>query len=36
MGGLIYALVQQLSPQQIIDTATKAGFEKLFIAGDFG
>lgn len=36
MGGLIYALIQEFSDQQIIDTATAAGFEKLFVEGDFG
>lgn len=36
MGGLIYAILQELSAQQIIDTATSAGFEKLFVEGDFG
>ncbi|MCA5004482.1 sugar kinase [Sphingobacterium bovistauri] len=36
MGGLIYALLHDLSAQQIIDTATAAGFEKLFVEGDFG
>ncbi|WP_159634143.1 sugar kinase [Sphingobacterium composti Ten et al. 2007 non Yoo et al. 2007] len=36
MGGLIYAIIRNLSPQEIIETATSAGFEKLFVEGDFG
>ena len=36
MAGLIYALRNELSQQAIIDTATSAGFEKLFVEGDFG
>ncbi|MFD1768411.1 PfkB family carbohydrate kinase [Sphingobacterium suaedae] len=36
MAGLIHALVNKMTPQAIIDTATAAGFHKLFIKGDFG
>jgi len=36
MAGFIHALVQKMNPQQIIDTATNAGFAKLFVEGDFG
>lgn len=36
MAGLIHALVNRMSAQEIIDTATAAGFHKLFIKGDFG
>ncbi|MGJ1386180.1 PfkB family carbohydrate kinase [Sphingobacterium spiritivorum] len=36
MGGLIYAVIQEQSPQDIINTATQAGFQKLFVEGDFG
>ena len=36
MAGFIHALVRNLSPQEIIDTATGAGFQKLFVRGDFG
>lgn len=36
MAGLIHALVNTMSPQEIVDTATAAGFHKLFIKGDFG
>lgn len=36
MGGLIYALVNQFEIQDIIDTATKAGYQKLFVKGDLG
>ena len=36
MAGLIYALLNDLTPQEIIETATSAGFEKLFVEGDFG
>lgn len=36
MGGLLYALIKNMTPQQIIDTASAAGFEKLFVEGDFG
>lgn len=35
MAGLIYGIYNNLQPQQIIDAATKTGFEKLFVAGDF-
>jgi Sugar kinases, ribokinase family len=36
MAGLIYALADGRSGQEIIDTATAAGFKKLFVRGDFG
>jgi len=36
MAGLIYALVNEKSGQEVIDTATAAGFKKLFVKGDFG
>jgi len=36
MAGLIYALVSDMSGQAIVDTATAAGFKKLFVKGDFG
>lgn len=36
MGGLIYALVNDFDEQKIVDTATKAGFQKLFVKGDLG
>lgn len=36
MAGLIYALTAGKSGQQIVDTATAAGFQKLFVKGDFG
>ena len=36
MGGLIYALLNEFPPQEIINIATSAGFEKLFVAGDLG
>ena len=36
MAGLIYALTESKSGQEIIDTATAAGFKKLFVKGDFG
>ncbi|WP_028296080.1 sugar kinase [Olivibacter sitiensis] len=36
MGGLIYALVNQMEPQRVIEVATSAGFNKLFVVGDFG
>lgn len=36
MGGLIYALLNELPAQEIIDIATSVGFEKLFVEGDFG
>ncbi|UIR56399.1 sugar kinase [Sphingobacterium sp. SRCM116780] len=35
MGGLIAAIYQKKSSQQIIDTATEIGFKKLFNKGDF-
>lgn len=36
MAGLIYGLTHQTDPKEIIDTATKAGYNKLFVKGDFG
>lgn len=36
MGGYIHALINNMSPQEIIDTATGAGYHKLFVKGDFG
>lgn len=36
MAGLIYALAAEKDGQGIVDTATAAGFKKLFVKGDFG
>lgn len=36
MAGLIYAIQKERSGQDIVNIATKAGFEKLFVEGDFG
>jgi len=36
MAGLIYALVTGEPGQALIETATGAGFQKLFVRGDFG
>lgn len=36
MAGLIYALRSNNTPQEIINLATAAGYQKLFIEGDFG
>lgn len=36
MAGLIYALVSAYDGQAVVDTATAAGFKKLFVRGDFG
>lgn len=36
MAGLIYALSESRSEQDIVETATRAGFKKLFVKGDFG
>jgi len=36
MAGLIYALAHQQTGQNVIDTATKSGYQKLFVRGDFG
>lgn len=36
MGGFIHALRTTDNPQQIIDIATGAGYQKLFVEGDFG
>ncbi len=36
MAGLIYALTESKPGQEIVDTATAAGFKKLFVKGDFG
>ena len=34
MAGLIYGLINKEQPQQIVDFATRAAFQKLFIKGD--
>ncbi|SFC82149.1 2-dehydro-3-deoxygluconokinase [Parapedobacter composti] len=36
MAGLIYALTKGSGGQETVDTATNAGFRKLFVKGDFG
>jgi 2-dehydro-3-deoxygluconokinase len=36
MGGYIHALVNNMTPQEVINTATGAGYQKLFVKGDFG
>lgn len=36
MAGLIHAIRLNKSPQEIVDIAVSAGFEKLFVEGDFG
>ncbi len=36
MAGLVYALTTGQNPQQIVETATRAGYQKLFVKGDFG
>lgn len=36
MGGFIHALRSTDDPQRIVDIATGAGYEKLFVEGDFG
>lgn len=36
MAGFIHALRNTDDPQKIIDTATGAGYQKLFVEGDFG
>ena len=36
MAGLIHGLITEMGDQQIIDHATGAGFQKLFVKGDFG
>lgn len=36
MAGLIYSLVSEKEGQEVVDTATAAGFKKLFVKGDFG
>ena len=36
MAGLIYAIADNCSDQEIIDSATSAGYRKLFTKGDFG
>ena len=36
MGGFIHALRSTDNPQRIIDIATGAGYQKLFVEGDFG
>lgn len=36
MAGLIHALVNDFAAEKVIETATNAGFNKLFVKGDFG
>lgn len=36
MAGLIYALICETGGQEIINRATKSGYRKLFVKGDFG
>ena len=36
MAGLIHALTHQMNAQEIINYATAAGYQKLFVEGDFG
>ncbi|MEJ7559705.1 MAG: sugar kinase [Pedobacter sp.] len=36
MAGLIHGLVENIDGQLIVDRATAAGFQKLFVKGDFG
>lgn len=36
MAGYIHALTNNMTAQKIIDTATGAGYHKLFVKGDFG
>ncbi len=36
MAGLLHGIFKDLNGQQIIDMATNAGYNKLFIKGDFG
>ncbi len=36
MAGLIHALSHQWEAQKVVDTATGAGYQKLFVEGDFG
>src|SRR5690606_35564356 len=36
MAGYIHALINNMTAQEIIDTATGAGYHKLFVKGDFG
>ncbi|WP_316788571.1 sugar kinase [Pedobacter frigoris] len=36
MAGLIYALIHTNDGQEIINKATNAGYQKLFVKGDFG
>ncbi len=36
MAGLIYALINTSDGQEIINKATNAGYQKLFVKGDFG
>ncbi|RZK80410.1 MAG: sugar kinase [Pedobacter sp.] len=35
MAGLIYSLINKLEPQETLNNAVKAGFDKLFVKGDF-
>jgi 2-dehydro-3-deoxygluconokinase len=36
MAGLIHALKNNMSAQEIVNFATAAGYQKLFVEGDFG
>ncbi len=36
MAGLIHALINNMSAQEIVNFATAAGYQKLFVEGDFG
>ncbi|HEX8607114.1 MAG TPA: sugar kinase [Pedobacter sp.] len=36
MAGLIHGIVDNLTGQEIVNLATAAGFQKLFVRGDFG
>lgn len=36
MAGYIHALTNRMTPQEVVDTATNAGYQKLFVKGDFG
>lgn len=36
MAGLVRSIILKETPQQVIEIATNAGFQKLFVEGDFG
>lgn len=36
MAGYIHALINNMTAQEVVDTATGAGYHKLFVKGDFG